>query len=264
MLKKVFIITAGLFCSLYVVAQTKNPSTSSSTANDEKVEEDIVFKEESFDFGTIEEGTLATHEFEFVNNGKTPIIISNVQASCGCTTPSWSKDPVAPGKKGFVKASFDSNRRPGVFNKSITITANTKTPVKVLYIKGTVTPKPETAPKLNLNKKKLDLGEIEKNQAITKKIEFTNQDSKNTLSILKVSSACNCVTYTVAKPAYKAGEKGMLELTYTPTQTGLSEEVVSIVVDDQDHPVMQVLLTAQVVDHRFQSVVKESSKKSPF
>ena len=269
MLKNSLIV---FICSLTIatstLAQTKNPPVKKETktteaSKDTDDEKDIFFKEDSFDFGTIEEGTLASHEFEFVNNGTAPIIISNVQASCGCTTPYWTKDPIAPGKKGTIKASFDSNRRPGSFNKSITITSNAKTPVKVLYIKGTVTPKPETAPKLNLNRKTFDLGEIEKGIKMTKKVDFTNQ-GKSALSILNVASACNCVTYTVAKSSYASGEQGSVELTYTPTQLGATDEVISIATNDEDHPVIQLILKAKVVDHRFQTVVKESTRKSPF
>ena len=62
-----------------------------------------------------------------------------MQASCGCTTPDWSKEPIAPGKKGFVKASYNPAGRPGNFNKSVTVTSNQGT--QVLYIKGQVVPK---------------------------------------------------------------------------------------------------------------------------
>lgn len=99
---------------------------------------DFKFETETFDFGTITEGIQATHEFEFINTGKEPLIISNVRASCGCTTPSWTKEPVAPGAKGNIKAIYNSAGRPGNFSKAITVTSNSKTPTKVLYIKGNV------------------------------------------------------------------------------------------------------------------------------
>lgn len=99
---------------------------------------EIVFDHESYDFGEIEEGTLAEHEFEFSNTGKEPLILQNVRASCGCTTPSWPKEPILPGQKGKIKAVYNSKGRPGGFNKSITVTSNAKTATKVIYIKGTV------------------------------------------------------------------------------------------------------------------------------
>lgn len=98
--------------------------------------ENMYFKQSIHDFGTIQEGPTAEHEFEFTNTGKEPIIISNVGASCGCTTPSYSKDPVLPGKKGTVKAIYNTQGRVAPFTKTITITSNAG--IKVLTIKGEV------------------------------------------------------------------------------------------------------------------------------
>ncbi|MDI9319402.1 MAG: DUF1573 domain-containing protein [Phycisphaerales bacterium] len=98
--------------------------------------ENMYFKFPVHDFGTIQEGPAAEHEFEFTNTGKEPIIISNVSASCGCTTPSYSKDPVLPGKKGTIKASYNTQGRVDPFTKTITITSNAG--IKVLTIKGEV------------------------------------------------------------------------------------------------------------------------------
>ncbi len=104
---------------------------------------DFKFDTETFDFGTVKEGDQATHEFKFKNTGKEPLVITNVQASCGCTTPKWSKEPVKPGAEGTITAVYNSNGRPGAFNKQITVTSNGKVPAKVIYIKGNVEPKPK-------------------------------------------------------------------------------------------------------------------------
>jgi len=98
---------------------------------------DFQFAEETYDFGKIPKGTPVNHEFNFTNNGKEPIVISNVQASCGCTTPKWPKEPILPGKTSVINVQYNA-ANPGGFNKSITITSNAKSPTKVLYIKGTV------------------------------------------------------------------------------------------------------------------------------
>ncbi len=90
------------------------------------------------DFGEVPEGPKYEHVFNFTNNGKEPLIISNVRASCGCTTPSWPREPVLPGASSSIKAIYNSKGRPGKFNKSITITSNASTPTTVVYIKGTV------------------------------------------------------------------------------------------------------------------------------
>ncbi len=99
---------------------------------------DFKFEKEVHDFGTIKEGVQAEYTFKFTNTGKEPLVISNVQASCGCTTPKWTKEPIKPGESGSVTAIYNSKGRPGTFNKAITITSNAKTPQKVLFIKGNV------------------------------------------------------------------------------------------------------------------------------
>jgi Protein of unknown function (DUF1573) len=101
----------------------------------------IKFKTESHDFAKVEEGVQATYTFEFTNTGTAPVVISNAQPSCGCTTPDWTKEPVMPGKTGFVKAVYNSQGRPGNFNKNITVVSNSETPQIALTIKGEVIPK---------------------------------------------------------------------------------------------------------------------------
>jgi len=117
-------------------ATTPAPATTLKTEN-------LNFKTEMHDFGTVEEGPTADFEFAFTNTGKEPIILQNVHASCGCTTPSYSKDPVLPGKTGIVKASYNTIGRPGAFTKSITVATNAGT--KVLTIKGTVEKAPTSS-----------------------------------------------------------------------------------------------------------------------
>jgi hypothetical protein len=87
-------------------------------------ENTIVFEKLEHNFGTIkEENGKASYSFEFTNTGKTPIKLTNVQASCGCTTPDWTKTEILPKKTGIVTAIYDTKDRPGVFNKSITVTS---------------------------------------------------------------------------------------------------------------------------------------------
>ena len=94
--------------------------------------------EEVHNFGDIPQGIPVTHQFTFTNAGKSPLIISNVQKTCGCTVTNWTKEPVLPGEKGFVEAQYNAARA-GAFNKAITVQSNASTPNKKLYFKGTVT-----------------------------------------------------------------------------------------------------------------------------
>ena len=106
----------------------------------------ITFAESEFDFGTIkEEGGSITHVFNFKNSGNSPLILSNVHASCGCTTPDWPKAPISPNQDGELKVTFNPSGRVGNFNKTITVRSNASTPVVMLHIKGIVTPRERTA-----------------------------------------------------------------------------------------------------------------------
>ena len=89
------------------------------------------------DFGKIKQGVPVMHEFKFTNKGKVPMVITNVAASCGCTTPDWTRDPIAPGGEGFIKATYNA-ASPGAFNKTVTVTSNVENGSVQLFIKGEV------------------------------------------------------------------------------------------------------------------------------
>lgn len=110
----------------------------------------IKFRQESFDFGTVVEGPQATHEFKFKNEGKEPLVLSNVRASCGCTVPTWPKEPVLPGKEATITATYNTQGRPGAFTKTITVESNASEASKVITIKGEVI-KPEDDKSIPLN-----------------------------------------------------------------------------------------------------------------
>ena len=97
------------------------------------------------DFGEVPEGPAAEYVFEFKNVGNEPLIIQNANASCGCTTPEWPKEPILPGKTGKIKVSFNTAGRGGQpFDKSIFLTSNAVSDKEryELHIKGTVKAKP--------------------------------------------------------------------------------------------------------------------------
>jgi len=91
-----------------------------------------------YNFGKIKSGDKARHVFKFRNTGKEPLIIADARASCGCTTPSWPKEPVAPGKTGELVVIFDSSGKFGGQSKRVTITANTNPPESFCYMEGEV------------------------------------------------------------------------------------------------------------------------------
>lgn len=91
----------------------------------------------TYDFGNVKKGTPVTSTFEFTNNGNEPLIISEAKGSCGCTAVEYTQKPIAPGAKGFVKATFNSSSI-GAFYKSVTVSANISSKAVVLNIKGQV------------------------------------------------------------------------------------------------------------------------------
>ncbi len=129
-----------LVLSIFAVAAmaTASMAQTGATAVENPNAADFKFDTEVHDFGTVKEGVQAEHTFKFTNTGKEPLVITNVQASCGCTTPTWSKEPIKPGAQGSVTAIYNSKGRPGNFNKAVTVTSNAKTAQKVLFIKGNV------------------------------------------------------------------------------------------------------------------------------
>jgi hypothetical protein len=121
-----------LFLSVKNFAQDKN-----NTVNNSK----IGFEKKVHDFGNIkEENGKVSYEFKFTNTGSSPITVTNVQASCGCTTPSWTRASVEPGMSGYVKALYDPLNRPNAFTKTLSVSysVGTSTAVEILTIKGTV------------------------------------------------------------------------------------------------------------------------------
>lgn len=95
------------------------------------------FDSETHDFGKIPQGTPVTHEFKFTNDGDSPIIISEVKPTCGCSVADFTKTPVKPNESGVIKVTFNAAAK-GPFTKSFIVRSNTNTPVKNLTIKGTV------------------------------------------------------------------------------------------------------------------------------
>lgn len=97
----------------------------------------LSFNTDVIDYGAIEQNANGERVFTFTNTGKSPIIISKVKTSCGCTVPSYSKTPIMPGKTSEIKVKYATSRI-GIFNKTITVTSNASEPNKILRIKGEV------------------------------------------------------------------------------------------------------------------------------
>lgn len=101
----------------------------------------IEFAEPIFDFGQVKEGEVVEQVYAYTNMGTAPVILSQVSASCGCTTPSYTQTPVLPGQSGEIKVSFDSNGQVGKQQKIVTIVSNADNKVATIQLRGEVLPK---------------------------------------------------------------------------------------------------------------------------
>lgn len=151
----------SIACTVLLVlgAGTMNAQESATPSIDPNAPE-ITFESETVDYGTIEYDSNGWREFKFKNTGKSPLVISNVQGQCGCTTTiengkkGWPEEPIMPGKSGVIRVKYDT-KRPGPFDKKVTVTTNGKIKEKVVTIKGNVKQAPvtnTTSPAVNTTK----------------------------------------------------------------------------------------------------------------
>jgi len=131
-MKKVMLLMAMVVGSFaYASAQVAGPQ--------------IEFDRVEHDYGTIDQGGDGKTEFVFTNTGTEPLIISKAKGSCGCTVPTWPKEPIAPGAKASIEVKYDT-KRVGPISKSVTITSNSvDQSTALLKIKGTVKAVPTEA-----------------------------------------------------------------------------------------------------------------------
>ena len=157
-MKKLFTLICLLAFAFVVNAQTsdtkvskkdKNTATKYAVENTEPsaTADNLVLRETEFNFGKIPQGKPVTHIFEFTNTGTTPLALENVQASCGCTTPVWSRDTVDAGNSSQIKVGYNAANE-GPFNKTITVYWNGGQS-KQITIKGEVWKTPVTSAPLN-------------------------------------------------------------------------------------------------------------------
>jgi hypothetical protein len=134
-MKKILLVAALLTCiTKFAGAQEAVKDTLS--ANNPNAPE-ITFENDVHDYGNIKQGADGSCEFKFTNTGKEPLIIANAVGSCGCTVPTYPKEPIMKGQSAVIKVHYDT-KRVGAFTKNVTITSNAKTSSKIITIKGTV------------------------------------------------------------------------------------------------------------------------------
>lgn len=181
----------------------------------------ITFSQTSYDFGQVEEkGGAVSYSFNFTNTGKTPLIITNVATSCGCTTPEWPKAPILPGKKGSIKVTFDPLNRPGPIDKNITVSSNASKPLVVLMLKGFVKERakdvtvlyPRAIGDLRMSTAHLPFTRIDPNAVVTNNVGIINVGVKPIE--VKVVGVPSHLKVVVSPAVLKPNEKGEIAITY--------------------------------------------------
>ena len=236
----------GLMASITLTAYAQAPHT-------------IVFDKTSHNFGEIDQkGGPQTFSFEFTNKGAEPVIIQNVTASCGCTSPDWSKAPVPPGGRGYVKATYTPS---GVmpFNKSLTVYSNGAPASINLYISGKVVaqaPKveeqyPVSYGALRLRKSEISLGRITQGATKTDSVEVINTgDAPVSVTFTGVPKH----TVLELSPAtLQKDEKGFIRSRFNtaavkPQEWGIVKYPVGITVNGKPYNAPKLTVAATIED----------------
>jgi hypothetical protein len=234
----------------------------------------LQFSEETYNFGTI--GELkgpATHEFVFTNNSARPVKVLKVQASCGCTTPGWSKDVVKPGEKGFIQASYNPKGRPGFFTKSLTVTTDLDANPIILQIKGQVVndaePTSSDYPVSNGNLKmrvsSFNMGRVfVRDEYAVREFAAINGGSENLTFTGKFISP-SYIKVDVQPRVLAPREKAIIRISYNgglKKQYGFQSDNVEIETDDKVKPVKSFSVYATLEDF-FPAMTPSELAKAP-
>jgi hypothetical protein len=259
-MQKQIIILALIFLSPFVLvnAQTR--------------EANLSFDKEVHDFGKINEADgSVTVNFDFTNTGSVPLMIKQVHASCGCTSPNWSKEPVLPGKKGFVSATYDPKNRPGPFNKTVTVVSNATTPNKVLTIRGDVVPKPKSLEdiyrfsmdKIRLKTNHMSFSKVVKDKTGSQRVEIVNISDKPVKVTFNRVPAHLTLT---AKPAIlEPGQEGVIEGIYDAKlkdDWGFVVDRVDVILDGAYNSSNRLTVSA-TIEEDFGSMTAEQRANAP-
>jgi len=264
MKKNLLVLLVALF-SLSVYAQEKEAT--------------ISWDKTEHDFGNFkEEDGVQTATFEFTNTGSTPLFVTNVRSSCGCTTPDWTKDPVQPGEKGYVKAAYNPRNRPGRFNKAVTVTTNTTPPSTVLRIKGDVTPRekgiedyyPRVFGDVRMSTSHQSFGKITNKQSLVDTVKMVNMsDNDVTISFQSVPEHIEIIalpeTLKGKKGKEEHGEKGVVIVKYDANKQkdwGFLMDRIFVVVNEERNTSNRLSISA-TVEEDFSHLSEDELKNAP-
>ena len=233
----------------------------------------ISFEEKTHDFGKVnEEDGKITHVFDFTNRGITPLVVSRVQASCGCTTPVWTKEPVEPGKKGTITVTYNPSGRPGTFTKTITVYSNATDEQMVLTIHGEVIPKsnenttyPVVIGSLRSKSKVVQMNNVEKGKSQTRILDIKN--TSNSSVRVNIENLPAYMSATVSPETIKPNEEAKLTFSInskTAAQWGpISDDVYLILNGNKKYSEEYKLTVVSNIIEDFSKLTLDQKRKAP-
>lgn len=222
-IRKLYILL--LILPVFVSAQTNK------IAGDENAPQ-LFFESTMHDFGTIPYDGNATYEYVFTNKGKSPLVITNCKKGCGCTSVSWTKEPVAPGQKGKIVATYNS-RNLGYFNKGVDVYSNSSESKINLRLIGIVAEPdmvaqndfPANGPTMIFDKTIYDLGKIQKGSTSVCEVKFKNT-GKTDLQVINTIKNKGIKSIDINRQTINPNKTGSIKVTCIPLTIGTFETKV--------------------------------------
>ncbi|MBI9068223.1 MAG: DUF1573 domain-containing protein [Salinivirgaceae bacterium] len=224
------------------------------------------------DFGEINEADgKVTHKFTFTNTGNEPLVLTNVRPSCGCTSSDYTKEPIIPGSKGYVSATYNPARRPGKFSKSITITSNTEPATSSIRFTGNVIAKPKTKrdvyPRsmgdLWLETNQISLMKVSQNETKEGSLNVYNDSDKDlTITFRNVP---NHITIKAVPSMLKPKTEGKLIVTYDAQKKndwGFLMDRITIAVNGNTDQNKNRISVSATIEEDFSQLSKEELDNS--
>ena len=232
------------------------------------------FQELIHDFGYVDQdGGAVTYSFQFANVSNRPVKILSVQASCGCTTPDWTKDPIEPGGSGFVQASYDPKGRPGYFNKSLTVATDADSNPVILQIKGQVSmgnglPEPSefrtAVGNLKFKTSSFNLGKVFRKDEFSGKEFPLYNGGEQPVTLIETESP-SYIKVEMTPSTIQPGDHGKLRILYNGLMRdayGFQSDNIAIHTDDNEMPVKSFSVYATLVDY-FPVLSREELTRAP-
>lgn len=234
----------------------------------------IEFSKTTHDFGEVaEEDGAIKYQFKFKNTGDQPVKITDVKASCGCTTPGWTRELVMPGAEGFITAQYNPRNRPGQFKKSLRITSNAKNSYETLFIEGYVKPKPKSIEDelptelgaLRIKYKSLNMGKITNEKPYSKTFDVYNGSDVGMTIMDERTIKPDHLEIAFEPSEIPSGEQGKILLTYNPEkkgELGFQSENVRFYTSDAPNEMKEIYVVSTIEEY-FPPMSEEEKQNAP-